>query len=1055
MKKVLSLYFILMCILELSAQVKSLSYELSSNKVSDISIQENGLTWIGTDEGLNVFYDNEKQVYYSSLEDSLSLLNSKINKLFNSSDEDLFVLSQGGVSIFNRSSQNFKQIPMLSAPVSIIENNQKKEFWIATEKSGFYHLNDSFEVIGHYVFDPLNPLSISTSNLNYVDEFSLIYGKDSLTYIASNNGLNVFDDKLKTFKRYFKGDKTKLSTNRLLGMYNLDENILLVSINELVNYNISKKTFTLLKKPESEIQGILKLDETSLLVQTSGQIIQIDINEKKEIIIRDERKDKLLFDKSLNFGKNKVLWEKGKTQLLKTDNNLNSINEFNIGSTINNVKVFNNSVYIATTNGIKTLLSSDAIVNKIPISSPADYFYIESEDILFFKDNKVLKYSSVNDKFPLESKTYDRNFSQDVFETSNSFIILGNKNIALYDIKKNRLVSTPINEAELENNSIQNLKLIEDKLYAGFDNGIIEINFKKLLEDEAELTIYEYNELLNKNIPRGFYDIEKIDSQLFVTEPLKGMSQFDENFSSLKRQFNYNGNSNISLAASTPTKLYYNEKDNNLYVATLGNGLFRYDLKNQTFNNYSTADGLLSNNIYDFILTNDRLYFQSGKGINYFEDDIIKNINEEDGLGVTSFLSESLHSLDEKIIVAGKKTQEIFSTKEIEKKDKSFTISLFKTIGIDELNTSKTIPLANNKITIDHSIKTILLDLIPSEQYKSQQIQYFLEKEGGSVIQNGFNNQIQLNALPYYTSNISVYAINGEGQRSSNDLMLEIYNAPPWWLRVETIFGYLIFLIVSIRAFVNYREKKTKERMEGERKNQELEEAKQLQNSLLPKENPAVNGFDISTYLKPATEIGGDYYDFFYEEGEYFYAICGDATGHGVVSGIMVSVTKAGLNGIPMGEPSTILQQLNRIVKRVNFGRLRMSLSVAQFNENKFKISSAAMPPTYYFSARNNNIEEILVPNLPLGGIESEKFDGVEKDFHPGDVMVMISDGLPELPNKGNDLLDYPLVFSCIKDNAKKSAGEIKDALVELSDEWAEGLMNPDDITIVVIKKAA
>ena len=81
----------------------------------------------------------------------------------------------------------------------------------------------------------------------------------------------------------------------------------------------------------------------------------------------------------------------------------------------------------------------------------------------------------------------------------------------------------------------------------------------------------------------------------------------------------------------------------------------------------------------------------------------------------------------------------------------------------------------------------------------------------------------------------------------------------------------------------------------------------------------------------------------------------------------MVSVTKAGLNGIPMGEPSTILQQLNRIVKRVNFGRLRMSLSVAQFNENKFKISSAAMPPTYYFSARENDIEEILVPNLPLG----------------------------------------------------------------------------------------
>ena len=98
-------------------------------------------------------------------------------------------------------------------------------------------------MIGHYIFDPLNPLSISTSNLNYVDEFSLIYGNDSLTYIATNNGLNVFDDKLKTFKRYFKGDKTKLSTNRLLGIYNLGENILLVSLNELVTYNILNKTF--------------------------------------------------------------------------------------------------------------------------------------------------------------------------------------------------------------------------------------------------------------------------------------------------------------------------------------------------------------------------------------------------------------------------------------------------------------------------------------------------------------------------------------------------------------------------------------------------------------------------------------------------------------------------------------------------------------------------------------------------------------------------------------------------------------------------------------------
>ena len=140
-------------------------------------------------------------------------------------------------------------------------------------------------------------------------------------------------------------------------------------------------------------------------------------------------------------------------------------------------------------------------------------------------------------------------------------------------------------------------------------------------------------------------------------------------------------------------------------------------------------------------------------------------------------------------------------------------------------------------------------------------------------------------------SSIDFYAINGSGDKSNNVVTISIYNAPPWWLRIETIVGYIIVLIVSITLFVRYKDKKTKEKMEGERKAKELEEAKELQNSLLPKVLPNVNGFEISTYLKPATEIGGDYYDFFYKKDNYFYAICGDATGHGVVSGIMVSVS--------------------------------------------------------------------------------------------------------------------------------------------------------------------
>ena len=199
--------------------------------------------------------------------------------------------------------------------------------------------------------------------------------------------------------------------------------------------------------------------------------------------------------------------------------------------------------------------------------------------------------------------------------------------------------------------------------------------------------------------------------------------------------------------------------------------------------------------------------------------------------------------------------------------------------------------------------------------------------------------------------------------------------------------------------------------------------------------------------------MGGDYFDFLQKnDPDTLYTIIGDATGHGVTSGIMVAVTKAALNAIELEHPSEMMKKLNRIVRRVNFGTLRMSLSIAAINNNTITIASAAMPPTYIYNAADNKLEEILISNLPLGGLDLENFSSVTKNFNEGDVCIMLSDGLPELPNLKDELLDYPNVFNCILDNVQSSSEQIKESLVKLSDNWAGGRMNPDDITIVVIK---
>ncbi len=266
------------------------------------------------------------------------------------------------------------------------------------------------------------------------------------------------------------------------------------------------------------------------------------------------------------------------------------------------------------------------------------------------------------------------------------------------------------------------------------------------------------------------------------------------------------------------------------------------------------------------------------------------------------------------------------------------------------------------------------------------------------------------------------------------------------------IFFYLVLITGASIIIVKRREQYQLRAAESRRHESELDEARRLQESLLPKENPSNQALDISTFMRPATEVGGDYYDF-YETGGGLYAVCGDATGHGVISGIMVSVTKAGLLGIPLTNPSEILRKLNKIVKQVNFGRVRMSLTITKITSEKLTISSAAMPPLYLFRSATGKVEEMLVPNLPLGGLESKNYESFDVAFNVDDVLVMISDGLAELPNKNGELLEYGRISSRILENAEKRSKQIKAALVRLADQWSDGLSNPDDITVLVIKK--
>jgi hypothetical protein len=276
--------------------------------------------------------------------------------------------------------------------------------------------------------------------------------------------------------------------------------------------------------------------------------------------------------------------------------------------------------------------------------------------------------------------------------------------------------------------------------------------------------------------------------------------------------------------------------------------------------------------------------------------------------------------------------------------------------------------------------------------------------------------------------------------------------SPPWYRTIWAYGFYLLLLVLSFLQFGKYQARKSFLKAENDRKNSELEAAKDLQNRLLPKTLPAINHLDIAGFLRTSTEVGGDYYDFFVQDDDSLYIICGDATGHGTPSGMLVSITKAGIIGLPKLAPNKMLSELNRVVKKVDLGILRMSLNIAYLKGNQLTISSAGMPPYFIYRAHNQVTEEFMLSGIPLGSFNKVEYDELTTDFQKGDILAIISDGLAEAPNSKGDLFDYTQIQSIITANSHLSAKALIDELMNQVDVWLEGKHNPDDITIVIIK---
>jgi len=242
---------------------------------------------------------------------------------------------------------------------------------------------------------------------------------------------------------------------------------------------------------------------------------------------------------------------------------------------------------------------------------------------------------------------------------------------------------------------------------------------------------------------------------------------------------------------------------------------------------------------------------------------------------------------------------------------------------------------------------------------------------------------------------------------------------------------------------------------ENERRGRELEEARRFQLSLLPRQLPELEGLEIAVSMTTATEVGGDYYDFLRAaDGSLLLAI-GDATGHGAAAGTMVTAVKSLFTaGAAAAAPSAFLAHATEVVHSMGLHRMAMALAVGRLEGHRLTLSSAGMPPAFHYDAAGARVREIALPGTPLGARAEFPYAQATVELAPGDALLLLSDGFPELPDPAGEPFGYERARERFGEEAERPAGDIVAALRAAAAEWAGETTPPDDVTFLVLKVA-
>ncbi|MBT6120717.1 SpoIIE family protein phosphatase [bacterium] len=274
---------------------------------------------------------------------------------------------------------------------------------------------------------------------------------------------------------------------------------------------------------------------------------------------------------------------------------------------------------------------------------------------------------------------------------------------------------------------------------------------------------------------------------------------------------------------------------------------------------------------------------------------------------------------------------------------------------------------------------------------------------------------------------------------------------------IGTLAGAFIKLELTLIDYIKNLKETTKI---NQKIQSELNIAHAIQMSMLPTASlPELknNDYAFASFIKPAKEVGGDFYDYYFDkENEKFHFILGDVAGKGVPAALFMAITLTLIRTANKTEssPSKILNFANKLVCENNESTLFVTAyyGVLDIKTNKLTYVLAGHNPPYHIT-KNDVIPLALTDGMVLGIDETFKYSEKTIQLLDDSQVFIFTDGVTEAHNKNRKLYGEEKLESNLKKLASKLPKTLIDTIYNSVEKFAEGRSQFDDITMISLKK--